>query len=73
MYKNLFRHFFKEQANKLVDCHTYNNGIDPPPSPPPKSRMSKPLEDQNVSNFEGRDAEGPSFPLSKKVWQVARA
>lgn len=47
----MFRHFLKEQANKLVDCHNYNLRLDPPP----KSRMNKPREDQNVSNLGGRD------------------
>ena len=34
LYKNLFRHFLKEQANKLVDCHNYNLRLDPPPTSP---------------------------------------
>ena len=57
LYKNLFRHFLKEQANKLVDCHNYNLRLDPPP-PPPKSRMNKPREDQNVSNLGGGEGGG---------------
>ena len=34
LYKNLFRHFLKEQANKLLDCHNYNLRLDPPPPSP---------------------------------------
>ena len=74
LYKNLFRHFLKEQASKLVDCHNYNLRLDPTPSPEIKDEQAA-RRPKRIKFFfgGGRDEEGPSFPLSKKVWQVARA
>ena len=40
LYKNLFRHFLKEQASKLVDCHNYNLRLDPTPSPEIKDEQA---------------------------------
>lgn len=67
------RHFLKEQANKLVDCHNYNLRLDPPPSPEIKDEQAARRPKRIKFGGGGRDGEGPSFPLSKKVWQVARA
>ena len=64
LYKNLFRHFLKEQANEIVDCHNYNLRLDPPPPPPlPEIKDEQAARRPKRIKFGGEGRGGSKFSI----------